>query len=106
MGTFEPGAGRGVFASKNSRPVPQNYNYLFNYGPSGFAPGPLQAGQVAVTQEEYLAIATAAIREVWARYPGGIYEVRRLGDAARVTRKLAFTCLVPSTSCSLMPDLV
>ena len=69
-----------VVTSRASRPAPQNYNYLFNYGPNGFAPGPLQAGQVAVTKDEYLAIATAAIREVWARYPRGIYEVRFRGD--------------------------
>jgi hypothetical protein len=53
----------------------QNYNYLFNYGPNGFAPGPLQPGQISVTAAEYTAIATAGIREVWARYPGAIYEV-------------------------------
>ena len=59
----------------------QNYNYLFNYGPRGFAPGPLAAGQVSVNQSQYLDIATAAIREVWARYPGSIYEVRRTRHA-------------------------
>ena len=91
-------------------PFLQNYNYLFNYGPQGFAQDPLQPGQVRphgwypwcrqgvrwsnpvalralisgpwqvnVTLPEYLAIATAAIREVWSRYPGKIYEVRDLG---------------------------
>ena len=52
-----------------------NYNYLMNFGPSGFAPQPLQPGMVNVTAEQYRAIMLATIEEVWSRYPGEMFEI-------------------------------
>ena len=52
-----------------------NYNYLFNWGPSGFAKTPLAPGQINVTEDEYRAMMTASIAEVWGRYPNAITEI-------------------------------
>ena len=52
-----------------------NYNYLFNWGPSGFSKQPLQPGQINVTQEEFRAMMTAQMEEVWSRYSGAITEI-------------------------------
>ena len=52
-----------------------NYNYLFNWGPNGFAKVPLQPGQVNVSTEGYRATMLATIAEVWGRYPGAITEI-------------------------------
>ena len=52
-----------------------NYNYLFNWGPSGFAPTPLQPGQVNISEAGYRATMLATIEEVWSRYPGAITEI-------------------------------
>jgi len=52
-----------------------NYNYLFNWGPSGFAKTPLTQGQINVTEAEYRAMMTASIAEVWGRYPKSITEI-------------------------------
>lgn len=52
-----------------------NYNYLFNWGPSGFAKVPLQPGQLNITEEGYRATMLSTIEEVWSRYPGAITEI-------------------------------
>jgi hypothetical protein len=52
-----------------------NYNYLFNWGPSGFSSQPLQPGQINVTEAEYRAMMLAQMEEVWGRYPGAITEI-------------------------------
>jgi hypothetical protein len=52
-----------------------NYNYLFNWGPSGFSKQPLQPGQINVTEAQFRAMMTAQMQEVWQRYPGAITEI-------------------------------
>jgi hypothetical protein len=52
-----------------------NYNYLFNWGPSGFSSQPLQPGQINVTEAEYRAMMLQQMEEVWSRYPGAITEI-------------------------------
>lgn len=52
-----------------------NYNYLFNWGPNGFAKVPLQPGQLNISEAGYRATMLATIEEVWARYPGAITEI-------------------------------
>ena len=52
-----------------------NYNYLFNWGPSGFSKQPLQPGQINVTEDQFRALMIAQMAEVWSRYPNAITEV-------------------------------
>lgn len=52
-----------------------NYNYLFNWGPSGFSKQALQPGQINVTEDEFRAMMIAQMEEVWSRYPGAITEI-------------------------------
>ena len=41
-----------------------NYNYLFNIGPNGIAPGPLAPGQLNITMDQYRALMLATMEEV------------------------------------------
>ena len=52
-----------------------NYNYLFNWGPSGFSKQALQPGQINVTEAEYRAMMLAQMAEVWGRYPNELTEI-------------------------------
>jgi hypothetical protein len=60
-----------------------NYNYLFNWGPSGFAKTPLTPGQINVTEAEYRAMMTASLAEVWGRYPASITEIWSVPNSQR-----------------------
>ena len=79
-----------------------NYNYLFNKG-NGAPPQPPSApGQLPISEDDYTALMTATMAEVWGRYPGEIFEIWFVRGARQSRRPpISFRLSLKSTRASL-----